>query len=129
MAKSAKNDNKGLTLLEVMIALAVIGALLVTAVYTLNYHLGIADRHETLTVATMLGMDKFAELSASSANKEGSFEAPYQDYYYAVEAGESSSYAGISEVTVTVGKDREEVTLRGLFLNEEAWEGDGETSN
>jgi prepilin-type N-terminal cleavage/methylation domain-containing protein len=35
---------KGFTLLEVMISLAIVGGLLLTMIYSLNYHLGVAER-------------------------------------------------------------------------------------
>ena len=50
----------GFTLLEIMIAVAIIGGLLVSLIYSLNYHLGIAERHEFATVASLLAKDKLA---------------------------------------------------------------------
>jgi prepilin-type N-terminal cleavage/methylation domain-containing protein len=44
----------GFTLLEVLIAIAIVGSLLVTLIYTLNYHLGLAERQKTITIATLL---------------------------------------------------------------------------
>src|SRR5208337_2336842 len=52
----------GFTLLEIMIAVAVIGGLLVSLISSLNYHLGIAERHEFVTVASLLAKDKLAEV-------------------------------------------------------------------
>ena len=99
---------KGFTLLEIMIALAVIGGLLITLLYSLNYHLGIAERHETITIATMLAKSKLRELEASPAAAKGDFPAPYSAYHYATEI-RTSPYPGISEILVTVDNGKENV--------------------
>ena len=49
---SDSSRDNGFTLLEILIALAIVGGLLVTVIASLNYHLGIVERHETITVAT-----------------------------------------------------------------------------
>ncbi len=99
---------RGFTLLEIMIALSIIGGLLVTLLYSLNYHLGIAERHETLTIATMLAKNKLHEVETNPAATKGDFPAPFSSYHYATELKESP-YPGISEILVTVGNGKEEV--------------------
>lgn len=106
----------GFTLLEIMIALAIIGGLLVTVLYSLNYHLGIAERHEFLTVATMLAKNKISDLEQIPAAGKGTFPDPYSAYNY--ETGvKPSSYPGLSELWVTVSKDKESVKLSELREN------------
>jgi prepilin-type N-terminal cleavage/methylation domain-containing protein len=102
------------TLLEVMISLAIVGALLVTLLYSLNYHMGIALRHETLTVAHMLGREKLAETKATPKNAEGVFDEPYSDYTY-ITVVKPAAYPGISEINVTVAHGREKVVVRELI--------------
>jgi len=41
-----------------MISLAIVGGLLVTLIYALNYHLGIAERHRSVTISTALASEK-----------------------------------------------------------------------
>jgi general secretion pathway protein I len=120
----AKKDNKnfvsnlsclisrknGFTLLEVLIALAIVGGLLVTLIYTLNYQLGLVDRQEVITVATFLAKSKIADLEKSPENKKGNFEAPYDGYSYETSV-KDSPYAGISEIMVLVKRGKEEVKL------------------
>ncbi len=98
----------GFTLLEIMISLAIIGGLLVTLLYSLNYHLGIAERHETLTIATMLAKNKLHEVETSPVAAKGDFPAPYSSYHYSTEFKESP-FPGISEILVTVGNGKEKV--------------------
>jgi general secretion pathway protein I len=100
----------GFTLLEILIALAIIGGLLVTLIYTLNYHLGIIERHRTITVATLLAKSKMNDLERSPDNKKGIFDAPYDDYTYETFVKESP-YVGVSEIIVVVKSGKEEVKL------------------
>ncbi|MGE5299543.1 MAG: type IV pilus modification PilV family protein [Acidobacteriota bacterium] len=99
---------RGFTLLEIMIALAIIGGLLITLLYSLNYHLGIAERQETLTIATMLAKNKLHEIETSPAATKGDFPDPYGAYHYTTEI-KASPYPGISEVLVTVVNGKEYV--------------------
>jgi len=103
----------GFTLLEIMIALAIIGGLLVTLLYSLNYHFDIAEKHEFVTVATMLAKSKMIEIDQIPAATTGNFPDPYSGYHY--ETGvKDSSYPGVSELWVTVSKDKESVRLSEL---------------
>lgn len=107
---------RAFTLLEVMIALAITGSL-VTVVYTLNHHLDIADRHETVTKTMMLGMEKLSEIRKAPAETEGEFPEPYSGYRYKVRVVKSS-YPGIEEISVTVTGDKEKVVLKELFRSD-----------
>jgi len=96
-----------------MVALAILSGLLVTLIYTLNYHLGIAERHETATVAMMLGREKLSDLGRETTDAKGRFEEPYSDYSYEIKVKESS-YPGYPEVSVTVTNGGETVVLKEL---------------
>lgn len=107
----------GFTLLETMIALAIIGGLLVTLIYTLNYHLGIVDKHETITIASFLAREKINESGNFSEAKKGIFPEPYSSYSYEL-MREESAYPGISEISIIVRRDKEEVRFSKLIQNE-----------
>jgi general secretion pathway protein I len=100
----------GFTLLEVLIALAIVGGLLVTLIYTLNYQLSLVERQEAITVATLLAKTKMADMEKSPDSRKGIFEAPYDGYKYETFVKESP-YAGISEIIVVVQTGKEEVKL------------------
>jgi len=102
--------NCGFTLLEVLIALAVIGALLVTLIHTLNYHLSLVARQETVTVATLLAKNKMADLTKSPEENKGFFDSPYDKYSYETFV-KDSPYTGIAEIGVVVRSGNDEVTL------------------
>ena len=114
----APGAQSGFTLLEVMISIAIIGALLVTLIYTLNYHLGIAERHSTVTLATILAKEKIYEMENSPKEGKGFFPEPYADYYYETSVV-SSTFPGMSEIGVMVRKGKEEIRLSELILKAE----------
>lgn len=101
---------EGFTLVEVMISLAITAGLLITILYTLNYHLNIAGRQETLTTATLLARIKIQEMEKKPAVTRGYFKEPFSDYYYETDIRESSLPA-MTEVSVVVRSGRESVRL------------------
>jgi general secretion pathway protein I len=105
-----KTGMKGFTLLEVLVALAIISGLLITLIYTVNYQLGIVERQETVTVATLLAKSTLTELEKKPESKKGKFEAPYETYSYET-AVKDSPYPGVKEITVIVTAGKEEVKL------------------
>jgi general secretion pathway protein I len=106
--------DKGFTLLEVMVSLAIVGGLLVTLIYSLNYHLGIAGRHEFVTIATLLARDKMVEEEKAPAEGKGTFPEPFSDYRYSVGI-KDSPFPGIAEMDVTVERNGEKVELSEMF--------------
>jgi general secretion pathway protein I len=100
----------GFTLLEVLIALAIVGGLLVTLIYTLNYQLTLVERQEAVTLATLLAKSKMADMEKNPDSRKGFFEAPYENYAYETSVKESP-YIGISEIIVVVKAGKEEVKL------------------
>lgn len=100
----------GFTLLEVLIALAVMGGLLVTLISTLNYHLSLVEKQETITVATLLAKNKMADMTKNPGENKALFDPPYEKYSYETSV-KDSPYSGIAEVMVTVRSGNEEVTL------------------
>src|SRR5208283_93317 len=106
----------GFTLLEVMISLAIVGGLLISLIYTLNYHLGIAETHSIITISTSLAKVKLHELEITPAVGSGTFEEPFLDYSYETDV-RNSSFLGMSQISVTVRNGREAVTLSELILN------------
>jgi type II secretion system protein I len=108
--RSCISRRAGFTLLEVLISLAIIGSLLVTLIYTVNYQLGLVGRQEAITVATILAKNKMHDLEQRPDSTNGTFETPYEAYTYETSVKESP-YAGISEIVVTVKTGREEVKL------------------
>jgi len=110
------SSRKGFTLLEILIALAIVGSLLVTVIASLNYHLGIVERHETITVATLLAKEKMVDLEKNPVQTKGNFQEPYKNYTYETSV-KDSPYAGISEIIVIVKAGDEEVKLNEFIFD------------
>jgi len=101
---------KGFTFLEVLIALAIVGGLLVTLIYTLNYHLSIVERQEAITIATLLAKKKMADMEKNPVLEKGDFKEPYENYSYETFIRDSL-YPGIAEIIVEVKAGKEEIKL------------------
>ena len=99
-----------------MISLAVIGGLLVTVLYTLNYHLGLADRHVVVTESVGLAKAKLAELEQTPAATKGSFPEPYSSFSYETTVKDSPLVPGVSEIKVVVKNGKEETSLSELIF-------------
>ena len=110
-----ERGKKGFTLLEVLVALAIISGLLVTLIYTVNYQLGIVGRQETVTIATLLAKSTLTELEKKPESKKGQFDSPYEAYTYET-AVKDSPYPGVNEITVVVSAGNEEVKLNEFIF-------------
>lgn len=115
VADGTRTRAKGFTLLEVMISLAIVGALLVTVVYTLNYHLGLAERQSAAMITTTLAQQKLVEMQKSPADTSGSFEGEYGDLAFRTSVSEAQ-FPGMVEISVTVAGRGETMTLTELIL-------------
>jgi prepilin-type N-terminal cleavage/methylation domain-containing protein len=104
----------GFTLIEVMIGIAILGGLLVTLIYTLNYHLGITERQFAITNITNLAKEKMVEMEKTPQAGEGQFPEPYTALYYETKV-KDSRFAGMQEVIVTVGDGKESIVLTELM--------------
>jgi general secretion pathway protein I len=105
---------RGFTLLEVMISLAIVGGLLVTLIYTLNYHLGIAERHRNTTISTSLAKGKMYAMEKKPLLEKGQFPEPYSGFSY-VTGMKDSSFPRMSEISVIVSDGKESITLSELI--------------
>ncbi|MCK4911078.1 MAG: prepilin-type N-terminal cleavage/methylation domain-containing protein [Thermodesulfovibrionales bacterium] len=108
--------SRGFTLLEVMVALAIVAGLLVTLLYTVSQHLEVAERHEVVTKGVLLAREKLAEVRAGTRKAEGRFAPPDEDYQWRVDV-EQKLYFGVTvyNLSVTVTRGRERVVLSELM--------------
>lgn len=100
----------GFTLLEVLIALAIVSGLLISVISTLNYHLSLIERHEAITTAILLAKYKLSSMERNPVDEKGVFEAPYENYSYETYI-KDSPYPNIKEITIFVKCGKEEVRL------------------
>lgn len=113
MRNEQRATGTGFTLLEIMISLAIISGLLVTLIYSLNYHLGIAESHEFITIGSMLAKNKLTEIETNLASSNGDFPEPYAAYHFVAEV-KKYPVPGISEISVIVSRDKAEVKFSRL---------------
>lgn len=106
MKRPVKNRD-GFTLIEVMVALAILSGAVITLVASFNYHLGAADRSRQEVLSTVLGMEKIEEtrLAGSSSGLEGDFGEAYPGFSWKL-LEEDSGLKGVKrhELKVSNGK-------------------------
>ncbi len=99
-------DN-GFTLLEVMIALAIVGIALVTLLGLETRTIQLAETQQRVTQATLLAQEKMTEIETGEqvvtgiGEREGQFASPFELYRWAI-ALEPTPLPAIEMVTVTV---------------------------
>ncbi|NJC87981.1 MAG: type II secretion system protein GspI [Desulfuromonas sp.] len=99
---------KGFTLLEVMVALAIVSVALVSLLSLGNRSVAAQTRLQRLTHATLLAQQKMAETEVNSRRgklertlQQGTFAVPYEGYRWRLEFAETPLPA-VMLVTVTV---------------------------
>ena len=115
---------RGFTLLEIMVALAIIGIAMVALLSLGNRSIGVHDRLQHLTQATLLAQQKMSESElearrggvAQLVDGEGVFTEPFADYRWRIEII-STPLPAVQQVTITV-----------LWGDEDRNEGDEVTS-
>ena len=113
----------GFTLLEVMIALAIVATVLVSLLGLQARTINMGDRQQKITRATMLAQEQMAEIeiagNGSGRDDEGRFEAPFELYRWQVKYN-PTPLASVREVAVTVAwgeeENNEDVTLTSYLF-------------
>lgn len=93
---------RGFTLLEVMLALAIMAGVLLTVISSVNYHLSVvaADRDET--TAVLLARQKLGEMElAGKVEKEGTFAPDHPTIRWET-ATTPTDLPGVNRLTLTV---------------------------
>jgi general secretion pathway protein I len=108
---------RGFTLLEVMVALAIMAGVVLTVISSVNYHLSIAARDREETVALLLARARIEDMGISDSRDaaqktEGTFAPDWPDYSWKTETS-STSVPGFKRLTVTVnwGAQRRSLSL------------------
>ncbi|MES0335333.1 MAG: prepilin-type N-terminal cleavage/methylation domain-containing protein [Candidatus Magnetobacterium sp. LHC-1] len=105
----------GFTLLEVLIAIAILGGVLVTLIHTLNYNLSVVQRHEVITVASLLAREKLSQsLRLNVTEDSGRFPVPFDDYAFELRSHDSP-VPDVLVVEIIVKKEKEHVVLRTFY--------------
>lgn len=124
-ARALSTKKGGFTLLEVIIALALLSGVVLTVIISLNFHVGVAQRDKAVTIATLLAREKIEEIKLSGlpTESEGEFEGGFEEFRWNYETKEmgfrevSKLYVTVSwgsDESVTVESYEDEKTLAGL---------------
>jgi general secretion pathway protein I len=108
---------KGFTLLEVMVALAIMAGVLLTVISSFNYHLSIITRDREETTALLLARAKMEELELVKKDglqgvQEGTFAPDHPEISWKAEVtGTAIVIFRKLTLTVTWGSDKRTLSL------------------
>lgn len=87
------NNTKGFTLIEVMIAMAILAAVLVVVFQLQSQSISISTDSRFMTTAALLAQSKMAEVEAGSImdtnTKDGDFGTDFPDYTWHLDIGDT----------------------------------------
>lgn len=109
-----RHRNAGFTLLEIMIALAIVAIALVSLLGLANRSIAVQERLQRTTRGTLLAQEKMTEIELAAAAKtlvfepaEGIFAEPFSDFRWRLEFADTPLPV-VTQVTVTVAWGAEE---------------------
>ncbi|MBI3990641.1 MAG: type II secretion system protein [Candidatus Omnitrophica bacterium] len=98
--------NKGFTLLEVAVTLAILATALVIILGQVARGIKMSADAKFLSISTILAQQKMSDIEISGyppvSNKKGDFGAEYPGFSWETEVTEPDAASGIREATVTV---------------------------
>ncbi|RII28776.1 MAG: type II secretion system protein GspI [Geobacter sp.] len=102
---------KGFTLLEIMVALAILAGVILTVITSYNYHLGIVTRDKEETEAMLLARAKLDDPNfLREKQASGNFAPRHPDITWKMEK-KPAEIPGVERLTFTVAWDGDRHTL------------------
>ncbi len=106
----------GFTLLEIMIALAIIGITLTVIIHTVNYHTAVMYENILTTQMYQLAKEKMNDLEIHPKNSKDDIDATGFSYENTVS---ETKYPGIIELKTIVRGHNKEIVLEELVIENE----------
>lgn len=78
--KAVLNDKSGFTLLEVLVAVVILGSTLAVLLGTVNRNLVLASDSKNLSIARMLAQNKMSEIELAGYPSDTNEEGEYEDF-------------------------------------------------
>jgi general secretion pathway protein I len=107
----------GFTLLEVMIAMAILAIALVTVYQSQSQSLSMAANSRFLTTASLLAQGRMAEIDSSNPREvvsgTGDFGEAFPDYTWQVEVGDVEELPNVKKIDLTVTNGK--MTTRNVY--------------
>ncbi|MFQ5735875.1 MAG: prepilin-type N-terminal cleavage/methylation domain-containing protein [Thermodesulfobacteriota bacterium] len=112
-------DQRGFTLLEAMIGLAILAGVIMTVLTTLNYNLRVASYDMDLVTATILGKELGEQSSFSRSIKDGqgTFPEPYSKFSWSLHK-ERTKIAGLERIRIEVSWEKDRNVTFVSFIRE-----------
>ena len=103
--KSGQISKKGFTLLEIMIALAIIGLTLVTVLHTVNYHSNVSYENIVTTQMVQSAKEKISDIETNPVNSNGNIEGTDFTYENIVSVTDDPEIIELKTVVKSQGKE------------------------
>ena len=101
---------RGFTLLEVMIAVAILAITLVTVYRSQSQSISMVSSSRFLTTVSLLAQERMARIDAADPREvvsaKGNFGEEYPDYAWQVEVGDVKEIPLLKRIALTVTNDR-----------------------
>ena len=105
-------SSSGFTLLEIVIALALIGTVLTVIIYTVNYQAGVSYENTVTTRMYQLAKENLTEMESNPINSEGTWGDTGFSFVNTVK---DTGVPGMIEISSMISGDGQEVVLRELI--------------
>lgn len=100
---------EGFSLIEIIIALAIIGSVLTVLIYTVNHHAEISYDNAVTTHMYQLAKEKLQEMELNPRDSQGTLDSGKYSYMTTVS---ESAVTGIVEISSVIRNNRREVALK-----------------
>ncbi len=121
---SCPDGSGGFTLLEVLVAVAIVSVVLVTIIGSISYHLSVVEDSRKMTIASMIAREKLEEvmISGPPTPPAGVESTAYDDFAWQY-VRSKTQFPGVARSSVVVSWGRGRTLSVGLYERAESMPG------